>query len=43
MVKAWEIRKEIVTSSKRLKGLEGFVVFSCFSMFFHQILVRNLL
>ena len=45
MVKAWEIRKEIVTS-KRLKGLEGFVVFPCFSMFshfFHLILVGNLM
>jgi hypothetical protein len=42
MVNAWEIRKEIVTS-KRLKGLEAFVVFPCFPMFFHQILVGNLM
>ena len=42
MVNAWEIRKEIATS-KRLKGLEGFVVFPCFSMFSHQILVGGLM
>ena len=42
MVNAWEIRKEMATS-KRLKGLEGFVVFPCFSMFSHQILVGGLM
>ena len=40
MVKAWEIRKEIV-SSKRLKGLEGFGVFPCFSIKFLWVISCN--